>query len=163
MSVAFLVVALFLIGLALVAIEVLIVPGFGAVGVLGGLSLLGAGALAWFKLGRTEGMVAIALAAGGLAFLFWYLPRSRAARSLVLEEVQQGSAAAPGLAALLGKEGHTLTPLRPSGSAEFDQLPVDVVADGVFVEAGVRVKVVQVEGMRVVVEPVREYVPTLPS
>jgi membrane-bound serine protease (ClpP class) len=55
---------------------------------------------------------------------------------------------------LLGKEGRTLTPLRPSGKAQFTGEPEDVVSHGEFIPEDVRVRVVRVEGNRVVVEPV---------
>jgi membrane-bound serine protease (ClpP class) len=72
---------------------------------------------------------------------------------MVLETSHQGEAADPSLKGLLGFEGLTLTPLRPSGSARIDQRQVDVISDGQFIEAGQRIRVVQVEGARVVVEP----------
>jgi len=43
--------------------------------------------------------------------------------------------------------------LRPSGSVEIDGRPVDVVTDGTYAETGTKVRVVRVEGARVVVEP----------
>jgi membrane-bound serine protease (ClpP class) len=47
-----------------------------------------------------------------------------------------------------------VTALRPAGVAELGGRRVDVVTDGVFVDAGRVVRVVAVEGARVVVAPV---------
>lgn len=52
---------------------------------------------------------------------------------------------------LLGKTGEVLSELRPAGSALIDGVPVDVVSEGVFVPKGTAVRVVAVEGSRVVV------------
>lgn len=52
---------------------------------------------------------------------------------------------------LLGKTGVVTTKLRPSGSVEIDGKPVDVVSEGEFLDKGVMVKVVEVEGSRIVV------------
>jgi membrane-bound serine protease (ClpP class) len=52
---------------------------------------------------------------------------------------------------LEGLEGVTLTPLRPAGSARIGERRIDVVSEGEFIAAGVPVKVVLVEGSRVVV------------
>lgn len=52
---------------------------------------------------------------------------------------------------LLGKTGEVLSELRPAGSALIDGVPVDVVSEGVFVPKGTVVRVVAVEGSRVVV------------
>jgi membrane-bound serine protease (ClpP class) len=58
---------------------------------------------------------------------------------------------------LPGKVGTAHTVLRPSGIAIIDGRRVDVVTEGaVMVKAGVPVKVVEVEGNRVVVRPVEE-------
>jgi len=56
-----------------------------------------------------------------------------------------------GLDELLGREGVTLTPLRPAGVARFGESRVDVVAMGEVIEKDRRVKVVEVKGNRVVV------------
>lgn len=66
----------------------------------------------------------------------------------------QNAPDAPSLAPLLGKQGRTLTPLRPAGTAMIDDRKVDVVTQGKFVEPGTTVKVIVVEGNKVVVEAV---------
>lgn len=73
-------------------------------------------------------------------------------RFLTLEKSAQGWVPARSeLAKLVGQEGKTLTVLRPAGTAQFGDLKVDVVTEGEFLPAGVSVRVVQVEGTRVVV------------
>lgn len=51
-----------------------------------------------------------------------------------------------------GQEGIALTPLRPSGVAEVGGERLDVVSEGGFVSAGAKIKVVRVEGIRIVVQ-----------
>lgn len=55
---------------------------------------------------------------------------------------------------LVGRVGKTVTPLRPSGAAEFDGRRVDVVSEGVPLDAGVWVKCIEVKGPRVVVRQI---------
>jgi membrane-bound ClpP family serine protease len=57
---------------------------------------------------------------------------------------------------LLGKVGEALTMLRPSGTAIFTGERVDVVSEGGFIPKNVKVKVIKVEGARIVVREVRE-------
>ena len=152
MTAALLVVALMVLGLVLLAVEVLVLPGFGLIGVLGFLLCGGAVWLAHAQIGTGWSAIAVAggvLAAGGI---FLVLPRTRLGKSMVLETGIDAKVV-DGLEVLLGREGQALTPLRPSGSVEIDQRPVDVVTDGQYVEPGSRVRVVRVEGARVVVEP----------
>ncbi|NLI12411.1 MAG: hypothetical protein GX425_07260, partial [Peptococcaceae bacterium] len=61
-------------------------------------------------------------------------------------------APAPELSLYAGKEGVALTPLRPAGSAEVEGHRLDVVTEGEFIRTGQRVKVIKVEGTRVVVK-----------
>jgi len=52
---------------------------------------------------------------------------------------------------LIGKEGVSLTPLRPSGMADFGGLRLDVASSGEFISQGARVRIDRVEGLRVLV------------
>lgn len=56
---------------------------------------------------------------------------------------------------LLGKVGVTAVPLRPSGTVIIDDNRIDAVAEGTFIERDVKVKVVFVEGTRIVVRPIK--------
>ncbi|MCZ6691898.1 MAG: hypothetical protein O7H41_20110 [Planctomycetota bacterium] len=62
------------------------------------------------------------------------------------------SSAREELKELLGQEGTAATTLRPSGMAIFDGDRVDVVTAGEMVDKDARVKVIEVEGNRVVVK-----------
>src|SRR5699024_570757 len=57
---------------------------------------------------------------------------------------------------LIGLEGMTLTALRPAGTALFDNERLDVVSEGGFVEKDTNVKIVQVEGARIVVREIQD-------
>jgi membrane-bound serine protease (ClpP class) len=52
---------------------------------------------------------------------------------------------------LLGKQGQTLSFLRPAGKARIDGRVFDVVSDGPFIAEGAEIEVVQITGNRVVV------------
>lgn len=54
--------------------------------------------------------------------------------------------------ALLGKEGVTACVLRPAGIAIIDGRKVDVVTRGAYIDANVRVRVIERSGNRIVVE-----------
>lgn len=146
------VVALILAGCALLAAEILVIPGFGLVGVLGAASMIAAGFLALVKLGSGYGVLTFA-GGGALALGFiWLLPKTKTARGMVLTS-DLARARAPRARAEAGDVGQAVTPLRPAGTMEIEGRAVDVVTDGLFVDSGSRVRVVRVEGARVVVEP----------
>lgn len=56
---------------------------------------------------------------------------------------------------LVGKVGVTTTPLRPSGTVIIDDERIDAVAEGSFIPGQVEVKVILVEGTRIVVRPIK--------
>ncbi|ULT55719.1 nodulation efficiency protein NfeD [Neobacillus drentensis] len=56
---------------------------------------------------------------------------------------------------LLGMEGRALTVLRPSGTIVINNERVDAVTEGGFIEKNAQVKVVKVEGARIVVREVQ--------
>lgn len=147
------VIALLVLGYLLLLTE-LFAPGL-VLGTLG-LASVAYGCYLAFELGTQWGVGAIifsfAVTGGGLAVFF----RSGAARKLVLssQEAATWKSQAEGLESLLGKEGKTLSKLRPAGMAEIEGHRVDVVANSEFLDEGIRVKVRDVEGNRVVVEAV---------
>lgn len=57
---------------------------------------------------------------------------------------------------LLDETAITVTPLRPSGTIRYGEERIDAVAEGSYIAADRKVKVIHVEGTRVVVRPVEE-------
>jgi membrane-bound serine protease (ClpP class) len=78
-----------------------------------------------------------------------FLPDSRLARRFISHQtIGNVDAEKP---ELLDKTGTALTTLRPSGTALIDGRRVDVVTEGSMIERGTPIRVVAIEGLRVVV------------
>ncbi len=152
------------IGLVLLAIEIFVTPGFGVVGALGIAALLGGLALSMVGAGDTAATIVTAVSRivislvvallAGLGLLRFF-PRLPFARRLVLD-ANLGTGPAHGSAPesdqrWLGRQGIAASMLRPAGIAEIDNQRVDVVADGVLIDAGERIEVMRVDGNRIVV------------
>ncbi|GHH97046.1 NfeD family protein [Neobacillus kokaensis] len=56
---------------------------------------------------------------------------------------------------LLDQVGVTLTILRPAGTMEINNERIDVISEGSFIEKNARVKVIKVEGARIVVREIK--------
>ncbi len=151
-------------GVILLAVEVIAIPGFGLVGILGVGMLLGG--LVLSLVGVQDSYEIVVLAATRVVFalltavvaslaIMRFLPRTRVGRRLVLDTgltAMAGYSSAPASdARWLGKTGHAGTPLHPSGIADIDGERVDVVSTGELIDAGVAIEVVRVDGNRVVV------------
>ncbi len=147
------VVGLLALGFILLFLEVF-VPG-GVLGVLGGVLIVYACYLA-FGLSPLWGTIAVGLSVIVAIVAVRLVARSRLGRKLVLEDAgaRDWKAAEAGLEDLLGCEGRTLTQLRPAGLAEIEDQRVDVVADNELIDAGVPIRVCEIEGNRVVVEAI---------
>ena len=52
----------------------------------------------------------------------------------------------------VGHEGKTLSVLRPSGIGDFDGVRLNVVTEGEFIENGTPIRIVRVEGGKIVVK-----------
>jgi membrane-bound serine protease (ClpP class) len=148
------IVALMACGIILLIAEVAIIPGFGVAGISAAGLIVGGAVFAGSRFGVTWGMGSLLLSGAAAYATLKIMPRTRAGKSLVLSTELKKGAVAEKTQELVGREGKTLTALRPAGAAEIDGRRLDVVTDGVFVEAGRQVRVVSVEGARIVVAPV---------
>jgi membrane-bound serine protease (ClpP class) len=153
-------------GMALLALEVFVIPGFGIAGVLGIVALLGGLTLSLLGDGATlrsviEAVSRVAIAGGlaviGLLVLMRFLPHVAAGRKLVLGTFlpRGGSVHEQETAPLLGRVGTALTTLRPAGIAEIDGRRVDVVSTGEYIAAGQPIEVIEEAGSRIVVRTSR--------
>ena len=153
-------VLLFLVGLVLLVVE-FIVPGFGVFGIVGIACVL-------FSLFMTlgGGIGALNIMAGGtiaatIAFLILlrYLPSSKLWNRLVLKDALKtdiGYTSSDDQSQLVGREGVVLTLLRPAGTVEIAGRVYDVVSEGRFIEPETTIRVLHVNGNRIVVRAIEE-------
>ena len=81
----FLVVLLVLAGVALLLMEMFLLPGFGIAGVSGFAALVGAVVLAWLKLGQVAGLITLGACVIVTALAIWGFLRSRALDKMALD------------------------------------------------------------------------------
>lgn len=153
-------VILLLLGIVLIIVE-FFVPG-GILGLLGVGSIIGSLFMAGYDLGHMSLSISIAfiVAIAAAVILFKSIGLEKGIfRHIILRDrtsTELGYVSMVNRLELIGLEGMTVTQLRPAGTVLFDQERIDVVSEGNFVESGQRVKVVKVEGMRVVVREIND-------
>ncbi|HOP74188.1 MAG TPA: NfeD family protein [Bacillota bacterium] len=150
----------FIFGLVLIVVE-MFHPGFGVPGVTGVILLFFAVSMTATSVLEALVLVGIILVILGvvLKMVLQSAKEGRLAKTLVLTESlrkESGYSGTEDLQEYLGKEGITLTTLRPAGIAEIDRVKLDVVSEGEYIEKGRKVTVVKTEGRRVVVQEVRD-------
>ncbi len=170
---------LVVLGLALIAVEIFVLPGFGIAG-LSGIVLLILGlilSLQSFALPSTpfeerilfDNLVSVvasfALFLVVAPFVSRFLPKLPLFRGIMLQAPATANAhgggaplTAPsesGTALTVGSTGDAVTDLHPSGKVRVAERVYDVIAQGQFVERGESVRVVQVRGNRILVRATR--------
>ncbi len=155
----FAVVIIFLTGIALLVIEAF-VPGFGVPGIGGIICIiasivLGASNLA---VALTSLVIAFLLTLVAFIVILKYAPRNQFFSRIVLstrENVEDGYVSSRvQYDHLMGEQGTVKTFLRPAGTIEIKNELYDVISEGDFIEVGSLVKVIKVEGRKIIVRKI---------
>lgn len=149
---------LFLLGIILLILE-LFIAGFGVAGILGLISIGGSVFLsfsnsqeAWFSLG-----LAVVWTLVLMVFSLQLLGKSGLMGRIALRTAlsrDEGYTAVPGYEDYVGKEGTVSNTLRPAGVGVFEDERLDIVSEGDYILPGTKVRIIRVEGRRIVVRPI---------
>lgn len=157
---------LFTVGIILFALEIFVIPGFGIAGV-GGiafvllsiyLSLVG-------RMPHPQDFLNAAYTIGWSFLITIFLgymvlrifPRTPFFNKLTLatvESAQEGFQSVDTLSNFVGEKGIALNNLRPVGKAEINNLRIDVVTEGDYIEKDTPIIVTEVHGSRIVVREI---------
>jgi membrane-bound ClpP family serine protease len=154
------VIILFVVGLLLVAVEI-VVPG-GLLGMVGGLCLLAGVVASFSEFGSVGGTVATALAlligAVTVYLEFVILPKTKLARKFTMAETVAGRSQpeVADRAAVLGREAVAVTRLAPSGIVTVDGRRYEAFSQSGLAEAGARLKVLETDNFRLIVTQIKE-------
>lgn len=157
-------VILLAVGLLLVLLEFLI-PSGGILGVLAALAILSAIVLAFNERGPVIGMLFIGITVVSIPVLlvagFRILPHTPIGRQLISEsptgdEVISDMATRRNMREMIGWIGRSTSPMLPSGSIEVEGQTLDAVSQGMAIDDNTPVKIIDVQGTRIIVRPCRE-------
>lgn len=149
------VISLVVIGIALLIVEIIFVPGTTIVGIIGLILAIIGIALSFKYFGNATGWITL----GGTsvlsgAMLYWSF-RTRAWERFALKSTIEGRVNEVDTDTLkAGEEGQTVSALRPMGKAELHGKMVEVTTLGNYVESGTRIRIVRVSTNQIVVEAV---------
>jgi len=149
--------SLIVLGIFFLALEVFVIPGFGVSGILGIAALITGIFLVTNSLLEGVLFTAGALAVLGIiAYLSFRSPRTRRLWrkfSLTTRQTLNGGYVGPKVQSetYIGRIGISLTQLRPAGTGNFDGEYLDVVTEGGFIGHGTGIRIIAVEGTRIIV------------
>lgn len=149
---------LFLAGIIFIVLELFVIPGFGIAGIFG-LAAMGASLFMSFPDPRSalQAMAITVVAVVVLVLIFLKRFQRAALWGRLILTQQQAEEYRPtdlDTSSLLGMTGVVRTQLRPAGRVEIEGEFYDAVAEGRMVPPGTTVRVVRVEGPRIVVRPI---------
>lgn len=150
-----LILALILIGLALIIVEVIFIPGTTVVGILG-LIFLGAGVMSAYRnFGSETGLYVLLATGGATAVALFFSFRSQAwtrfaNKSIIDSKVNEGRSAS----LKIGDEGTAVSILKPVGKVRFESGEFEVKTVGDYVNVGTRVAIVHIDGSQIIVKPI---------
>jgi membrane-bound serine protease (ClpP class) len=170
-------VVLFLLGVALLALELLVIPGFGVPGIAGALLILVSLYMASVKYGLpsrdapwqmdefTNWLLYLVSTLVASVFGIWILakifPGTSFGKKMILAPAGpagslgltgSGSVSGDRAKALVGARGKAETDLRPAGRIVVEGEPWDAVTEGDWITRGTDVEIVAVSGNRIVVK-----------
>jgi membrane-bound ClpP family serine protease len=149
------VISLLVIGLALLVIELIFIPGTTIVGIMGLLCVISGLVLVFNNFGNTVGWAATGGTAVLSAGVFLYAFKSGAwskfaLKSKIDSKVNQHKP----IQVQVGDEGVALSTLRPMGKGEFDNELLEVRSLGDLVPSDSKIRVIKINKREIFVEPI---------
>jgi membrane-bound serine protease (ClpP class) len=159
---------LFIVGLILLIIEIFFIPGFGITGVSGIALIVGSIFFSLFKIGPVfdhhmfqvavlQMASALVISVTVISVIVKYLPKSDRFLKLSLHDnvsASSGFIASDDFSEIVGKTGEAIISLRPAGKVSVDGRMYDVVTEGGFIEEKKPIKVLSVDGNKIVVKEI---------
>lgn len=149
------IISLLAIGLGLIVVELVFIPGTTVVGLLGLIFSIVGIVISYSYFGNDIGFyILIGTLITTLVALFYSFRSGSWTRFSLNSSID--SKVNEGMLNILnvGDEGTTRSPLRPMGTAEFANQNYEVRSLGSFVDSGTRIKIIQILSNQIIVEPI---------
>ena len=153
----FTIVLLLLVGIVLIVMELIFIPGTTVFGIAGLLLTIVGIVISFVAFGSSVGLWVLIGAFAALGIILYFSLRSDAWNKLSLKQSHQ-SRVNEGVKSNVwkGDVGIALSALRPYGRVEFEETVVEVSTLGPYVDAGMKVQVVDVLPNKILVEALEQ-------
>ena len=150
-----LVIVLIVVGILLLLLEVLVIPGTGFAGIAGFAAITGGIWMAYSDLGSHTGNIVLLVTLLVNALAIWIGIRSKTWKKAALASKIDGRVNTLEKFNLkAGDRGITVSRCAPMGKAEFNSQFVEVDARGEFIDQGREVEIIKIDNNKVYIKPV---------
>ena len=146
-----LVITLFVIGLILIIVEMLIIPGFGIPGILGLLSVLGSIAYSFYEFGKTIGLYTLGGEILVTSIIIWLVLRSDTWKKITLKETITEKLKQETTELNVGDNGITISRLNPSGKARFGNTDAEVISQEGLIQPSTPITIAEIDHSKIIV------------
>ncbi|MCQ2177116.1 MAG: serine protease [Bacteroidales bacterium] len=149
--------ALIFIGILLMLIEMLLVPGVGVAGFLGLSALAGACVYAFLRVSAPAGIVVTVIVMALLLVMLYFILREKTWKRFELNTEIDSKVGQEQSSVTVGSRGFAQTRLAPMGTARFGDVTCEVKsADNSMIAARTLIEVIAVEDNRILVKTINE-------
>ncbi len=149
------VIGLILFGIGLLIIEVIFIPGTTIVGIAGFICSGFGVYLGYDYFGSATGTTILIVSSGFLLVVMIYAFKSRAWERFSLKDENTGRFNDDFKVTLsVGDQGLTISSLKPSGKALFNEKELEVRSNGGFINENQQIKIIRIEPNKIIVEPI---------
>ncbi len=150
------VIAFILVGLLLLILEALVIPGTGIAGIIGFGMLIAGIWIAYSDLGTQTGTIVLVLTVLINILAVWLAMRYKTWKRLMLKEEIDGKVNGLDKTKIkVGDRGITVSRCAPIGKAEINGIFVEVDARTGFIDQENPIEVIKIEGNKIFVKPIK--------
>ncbi|MBN2805298.1 MAG: NfeD family protein [Prolixibacteraceae bacterium] len=151
------VILLILLGVILLLVEFLLIPGISIAGIGSVLSLIVGIVLSFKYWGNMVGIIVLVSVVIFIPVLLYFLFKGKAMKPMILSSDIDGQVRNIDEKIIhVGDEGETIGRLAPMGKSKINGLSVETRSTSGYLNPKTKVKVIKIEGNTVIVEPINE-------
>lgn len=151
------IIMLIILGIVLLFVEFMLIPGISIAGVGSLLSFAGAVFFAWKTMGSAGGIITLVVELIIVPTLLYLIFKGKAMKPMMLETDIDGKMKNIEEGQIKPDDtGETIGRLAPAGKAKINGIALEVRTNGQFVDPHTKIKVLKIEGNSVYVEPIKE-------
>ena len=149
--------SLIFLGILLMLIEMLLIPGVGIAGILGLASLAGSCWYAFTALSTKAGIIVTLIVICLITVMLICILRAKTWKKLELNTEIQSKVNEDSEKVSIGQQGKALTRLAPMGTARFENLTCEVKSsEGNMIDPGTLIEICAIEENKIFVKPINQ-------